>query len=83
MQEQKSIKSIPEIFLHDDFSWVTTAVVQKLSADEHNLEAMAHNFTEHWPKLSEKPEILVRTEKFVPKMRNISHVIAKSMDFSC
>jgi hypothetical protein len=50
--------SIQEIFQRD-FANATSAVVQKMRRDEHNVAALRRNFTEHWPTLKAPFDLVV------------------------
>ena len=52
------MKSIQEIF-QGEFANASSAVVQKVRRDEHNVKALRRNFTEHWPALKEPCDLVV------------------------
>lgn len=52
------MNSIQEIF-KGRFTNAHSAVVQKLRPDQHNLDALHLNFTEHWPHLEEHFDLIV------------------------
>lgn len=52
------MNSIQEIF-QGRFANASSAVVQKLRPDQHNLDALRLNFTEHWPRLGEHFDLIV------------------------
>jgi len=53
-----TMNSIQEIFQRE-FAGATSAVVQKMRRDEHNVAALRRNYTEHWPTLTEQYELVV------------------------
>jgi len=53
-----TMNSIQEIFQRE-FAGATSAVVQKMRRDEHNVAALRRNYTEHWPTLREQYELVV------------------------
>jgi len=54
----KTMESIQEIF-QGEFVGATSAVVQKIRRDAHNVTALRRNYTERWPALSEPCELVV------------------------
>jgi hypothetical protein len=52
------MKSIQEIF-QGEFINASSAVVQKMRRNEHNLSALHRNYTEHWPTLKEPCDLVV------------------------
>jgi len=52
------MKSIQEIFRRE-FVGATSAVVQKMRRDKHNVAALRRNYTEHWPTLKEPHDLVV------------------------
>lgn len=55
---EKIITSIQEVFA-GEFAGATSAVVQKLRPDEHNLQSRDLSFTESWPTLKQRSDVLV------------------------
>ena len=53
-----TLKSIQEIF-QGEFTNATSAVVQKMRRDDHNITALHSNYTEHWPSLTEQYDLVV------------------------
>jgi hypothetical protein len=53
-----TMKSIQEIFQRE-FVSATSAIVQKMRRDEHNVAALRRNYTEHWPTLKEPYDLVV------------------------
>ncbi|CAJ0701030.1 HNH endonuclease [Ralstonia wenshanensis] len=53
-----TMKSIQEIF-QGEFIGATSAVVQKMRRDEHNVAALRRNYTEHWPTVKEPYDLVV------------------------
>jgi hypothetical protein len=64
------IRSAQEVF-SGDFVFASTAVVQKLRPDDHNLKTMKHNYTERWPALSQSYEIMVLAFEISNKVREL------------
>nr|WP_280971221.1 HNH endonuclease signature motif containing protein [Cupriavidus gilardii] len=52
------MNSIQEIFKRE-FAGATSAVVQKMRRDKHNVTALHRNYTEHWPTLNEQYDLIV------------------------
>lgn len=53
-----TMRSIQDIF-QKDFAGATSAVVQKMRHDDHNMAALRRNYTEHWPTLMEPYDLVV------------------------